>query len=129
MKAIQKLNPRFLIGFTATPFRFDKNPLTPEPFAQVRRSITPRELIEKGHLVPPVILTPLITDANGTPVPINRAANPAETYLRAIRYGLSQGRRKFIIYVSSSGRTRPREKRPTYGGTGNQRTGHPHRRY
>ena len=109
MKAIQKLNPRFLIGFTATPFRFDKNPLTPEPFAQVRRSITPRELIEKGHLVPPVILTPLITDANGTPVPINRAANPAETYLRAIRYGLSQGRRKFIIYVSSSGRTRPRE--------------------
>ena len=109
MKAIRRLNPRFLIGFTATPFRFDKNPLTPEPFAQVRRSITPRELIEKGHLVPPVIVTPLITDANGTPVPINRAANPAETYLRAVRYGLSQGRRKFIVYVSSSGRTRPRE--------------------
>ena len=109
MKAIRRLNPRFLIGFTATPFRFDKNPLTPEPFAQVRRSITPRELIEKGHLVPPIIVTPLITDANGTPVPINRAANPAETYLRAIRYGLSQGRRKFIVYVSSSGHTRPRE--------------------
>ena len=109
MKAIRRLNPRYLLGFTATPFRFDKNPLTPEPFAQVRRSITPQELIEKGILVPPVIITPVITDAGGNPVPINRAANPAETYLRAVRYGLSQGRRKFIIYVSSSGSTRPRE--------------------
>ena len=109
MKAIRRLNPRYLLGFTATPFRFDKNPLTPEPFAQVRRSITPKELIERGILVPPVIITPVITDAGGNPVPINRAANPAETYLRAVRYGLSQGRRKFIIYVSSSGRTRPRD--------------------
>ena len=109
MKAIRKLNPRYLLGFTATPFRFDRNPLTPEPFAQVRRSITPKELIDKGVLVPPVIVAPAVTDAAGNPVPINRSANPAEIYLRAVRYGLAHGRRKFIIYVSSNGRTRPRE--------------------
>ena len=109
MKAIKRLNPRFLLGFTATPFRFDRNPLTPEPFAQIRRSITPRELIEKGVLVPPTIVTPVITDPDGNPMPINRAANPAEVYLRAVKYGIAQGRRKFIVYVSSSGKIKPRD--------------------
>ena len=54
-QAIDKLKPRKLIGFTATPFRTDEQPLTPEPFARVIRPVTPPQLIEKGVLVPPKV--------------------------------------------------------------------------
>lgn len=63
---INVLQPRWLIGFTATPFRTDKEPLAPEPFVKVAHTITPQELIDAGKLAPPVIESPAVSDARPT---------------------------------------------------------------
>ena len=108
LKAINRIQPKLLLGFTATPFRFDRNPLSPTPFHTILPGITPTELIDQGVLVPPTIVTPVNTDPEGQPIPIGKAANPAGIYANAVRYALSQGRRKIIIYVSGNRNSKPR---------------------
>ena len=104
---INVLQPRWLIGFTATPFRTDKEPLVPEPFAKVVHTITPQELIDAGKLVPPVIESPAVSDALGEPQPIGRAANLPNIYLQAVRYAIAQGRSKIILFVSGTASATP----------------------
>ena len=99
---ISLLQPRWLIGFTATPFRADRTPLVPEPFARTIRTVTPAELIERGHLVPPVVVSPMLADPFGNPQKISRAANLPAIYAQAVAYALSQDRSKIILYVSST---------------------------
>ena len=106
---IEQLAPRWLIGFTATPFRQDKTPLTPNPFASVVQSITPRELMDRGQLVPPVVISPRIADAEGEPQAIGKAGNLTEIYLQAVRHALEDGRSKIILYVSATPQDTPTE--------------------
>ena len=100
METIQRLNPRYLIGFSATPFRQDREPLSPTPFAQVIRPITPAELIARKILNPAIIESPVIHDAAGLPQPINQAANIDLIYQHAVEYAIADGRSKIILYVS-----------------------------
>ena len=109
MRGIQMLAPRWLLGFSATPFRQDKAPLTPVPFAVIIQSVTPAELIEIGALVPPVVVSPAVSDTNGEPQPIGKAANLPAIYTQAVRYALSEGRNKIILYVSGTKGTGPTE--------------------
>lgn len=108
-EAIHRINARYNIGFSATPFRSDRNPLHPDPFQQVIRPITPNELIKLGHLVPPHIVSLDVTDPSGNTTPINRAHNVIELYLQAIRYALADNRRKIILYVSRTATLTPKE--------------------
>ena len=100
--AIDLLQPRRLIGFTATPFRQDRHPLVPEPFAQTVRTVTPADLIKLGHLAPPLVVSPQISDENGHPQKIGRAANLPAIYAQAVRYALARDRSKIILYVSGT---------------------------
>ena len=108
-RAIELLSPKWLIGFTATPFRYDREPLSPDPFRQIIRTVTPQELIEIGVLVPPVIESPVIADAQGNRQPVNQAANLPQIYVNAVRYALSQGRSKIILFSSSAGDLSPNQ--------------------
>ena len=103
------LDPWWLIGFTATPFRYDKTPLVPNPFAEVIRTISPQELIDLGVLVPPIVVSPSVSDSYGQPQPINQAANLPGIYLDAIRYAIGRGRTKIILFTSSNGKKTPTE--------------------
>lgn len=105
--AIALLSPRWLIGFTATPFRHDREPLTPDPFGAVIRTITPEELIQLGVLVPPVVESPAVSDRHGAAQPISQAENLPAIYTNAVRYALGQGRSKIILFNSSAGRQSP----------------------
>ena len=102
LNTVRRINPRYLLGFSATPFRQDKEPLVPEPFATVIRPITPKELIDRGILCPVVIESPIIHDQNGTPQPINKASNIENIYHQAIRYAIGNGRSKILLYVSQT---------------------------
>lgn len=102
LRTIRRLNPRYLLGFSATPFRQDKEPLCPDPFARVIRPITPHELIEQGLLCPAVIESPIVHDHNGELQPVNQASNLENVYLQAVRYAIAQGRSKILLYVSST---------------------------
>ena len=106
---IRRLNPRFLLGFSATPFRQDREPLSPLPFARVIRPVTPQQLIERGILRPAVIESPIVHDANGHPQPINQAANIAQIYLQAVTYALGDNRSKILLYVSQTQEFTPLE--------------------
>ena len=101
-QAIDKLHPKQLVGFTATPFRTDEQELTPKPFARVVRPVTPAQLIEKGVLVPPKVESVALTDAEGNRQAINQASNLPQIYAESVSYALSQGRRKIILFVSQS---------------------------
>ena len=101
-QAIDKLQPKQLIGFTATPFRTDAQELTPKPFARVVRPVTPAQLIEKGVLVPPKVESMALTDGEGNRQAINQASNLPQIYAESVSYALSQGRRKIILFVSQS---------------------------
>ena len=101
------LKPRWLIGFTATPFRTDKEPLIPDPFAKVIHTVTPQELIEQGRLVPPIVESPAVSDGSGEPQPIGRAANLPNIYLQSVRYAVAQGRNKIILFVSGTANATP----------------------
>ena len=102
MRGIQILEPDWLLGFSATPFRQDKAPLTPVPFETIIQSVTPAELIEIGALVPPVVISPSVSNADGEPQSIGKAANLPAIYTQAVRYALSEGRHKIILYVSGT---------------------------
>ena len=105
--AIRLLAPRWLIGFTATPFRHDRHPLVPTPFAATIRLITPADLIKAGHLVPPIVVSPLLSDEHGQPQQIGRAANLPGIYLQAVRHALARDRSKIILYVSGTPSSTP----------------------
>ena len=106
---IEQLNPRWLVGFTATPFRQDKTPLTPDPFEHIIQSVTPGELIEMGLLVPPVVVSPGVSDPKGEPQSIGKACNLPQIYLQAVRHALQDGRSKIILYVSATPSMSPTE--------------------
>ena len=102
MRGIRMLAPEWLLGFSATPFRQDKAPLTPVPFETIIQSVTPAELIEIGALVPPVVISPSVSNGDGEPQSIGKAANLPAIYTQAVRYALSEGRHKIILYVSGT---------------------------
>ena len=109
LRTMKRLRPRLLLGFSATPFRQDREPLSPHPFTQVIRPVTPMELIEAGLLCPVVIESPVVCDQNGNPQPISRASNPEIIYLQAVRYALAQGRNRILLYVSQTRKNSPVE--------------------
>ena len=100
LRTIAELNPRYLLGMSATPFRTDKEPLSPDPFKEVIRTVTPMELIERDILCPAVIESPVILGPEGRPQKIGLAGNLPQIYLEAVRYAVAQGRTKIILYVS-----------------------------
>ena len=102
LRTVRRLRPRYLLGFSATPFRLDKEPLCPEPFAGVIQPVTPMELIQQKLLCPAVIESPLVCGPDGEPRPINQASNPEEIYHQAVRYALGQGRSRILLYVSQT---------------------------
>ncbi len=102
LRTIERLRPRFLLGFSATPFRQDREPLSPVPFAKVIRPITPKELIDAGILCPALIESPIVHDSNGDPQPISKASNLENIYRQAVRYAIAQGRSKILLYVSQT---------------------------
>lgn len=109
LETITRLNPRYLLGFSATPFRQDKEPLSPHPFEEVIRPVTPAQLIERGLICPARIESPLLQDKAGNIQPINQAANLADLYIRSVDYAVSQGRHKIILYVSANSEEPPRQ--------------------
>ena len=109
LQSIERLSPKYLIGFSATPFRQDKEPLSPQPFAQVIRPITPQELIDQGHLCPAIIESPIILDHTGLPQPVNQANNLEQIYRQAVSYAVASGRTKIILYVSGTRQYSPRQ--------------------
>ena len=102
LRTLQRLNPKFLLGMSATPFRQDKEPLHPTPFAKILRPITPQELIDRNILCPAVIESPIIHDSNGQRQPINQANNIESIYYDAVRYAIADGRTKILLYVSQT---------------------------
>ncbi len=102
VRTVERISPGRLLGFSATPFRQDREPLSPQPFAQVIRPVTPMELIKRGLLCPAVIESPVVCDRSGAPQPINQASNPDEIYHQAVRYALAQGRNRIILYASKT---------------------------
>ena len=102
INTIERLNPRFLMGFSATPFRQDREPLSPKPFANVIRPITPKELIDRDILCAAQIQSPVVLDRNGEVQPISHASNPENIYLQAIRYAIGQNRNRILLYVSQT---------------------------
>ena len=109
LRTVDRLRPRRLLGFSATPFRQDREPLSPRPFAQVIRPVTPMELIGRKLLCPAVIESPVIYDRTGSPQPINQASNPEQIYHQAVRYALAQGRSRILLYVSQTRTLSPME--------------------
>lgn len=105
---IDRLQPRRLLGFSATPFRQDREPLSPDPFAEVVRPITPQELIDRGILCPAIIESPIIHDRQGRPQPINQADNLENIYAQAVQYAIAGQRTKILLYVSPN-----RDRTPT----------------
>lgn len=106
---VDLLQPTWLVGMTATPFRQDKEPLTPTPFEVVIRTITPQELIDAGMLVPPVVESPAVSNSRGEPEPIGKAGNLPGIYHKAVRYAIGNGRNKIILYVSGTPNRTPTE--------------------
>lgn len=107
LQTIERLAPKKLLGFSATPFRQDKEPLCPAPFEQVIRPITPKELIERDILCPARIESLPIHGANGAIRPIAQARNLPQLYLQAVQYAISQGRAKTLLYVSQTPKHTP----------------------
>ena len=107
LQTIERLAPKKLLGFSATPFRQDKEPLCPEPFEQVIRPITPKELIERDILCPARIESLAIQGANGAIRPIGQARNLPQLYLQAVRYAIGQDRNKILLYVSQTPKHTP----------------------
>ena len=102
MHSIQRLRPRFIIAFSATPFRQDKEPLSPEPFARVIRPITPNELIQSGVLCPAIIESLVAYGSDSQLKPVSQASNLPALYRDAVLYATAQGRTKIILYVSKT---------------------------
>ncbi len=109
LNTISRLQFHKLIGFSATPFRQDREPLSPTPFEQIIRPITPRFLIEQGYLCPARILSPVLQDRSGMPQPINQAENPEQIYRQAIRYAIAGNRRRILLYVTQTATKPPRQ--------------------
>ena len=107
LETIHRLQPRYLLGFSATPFRQDKEPLSPNPFGQVIRPVTPQQLIDRGLICPARIESPLLQDKAGNIQPINQAANLSDLYIRSVDYAVSRGRHKIILYVSANSEEPP----------------------
>ena len=99
---INRLHPRFLLGFSATPFRQDREPLSPVPFDKVIRPVTPQQLIDRKLLRPAVIESPVVHDANGQLQAINQAANIEHIYTQSVLYAIADNRTKIILYVSQT---------------------------
>lgn len=109
IRTVERLDPEELLGYSATPFRQDREPLTPHPFSKVIRPVTPMELIQRKLLCPAVIESPVIHDRNGEVQPINQASNPEQIYHQAVRYALAQGRTRIILYASQTRTMTPME--------------------
>ena len=105
--SIDRLQADALLGFSATPFRQDKEPLSPVPFRNVHRPVTPQELIDLNILRPAIIETPIVLDSEGQPQAINRAGNIVDIYRRTVEHAIARGRRKIVLYVSGNGDRKP----------------------
>ena len=108
-RTIQRIQPQLLAGFSATPFRQDKEPLSPDPFAKVIRPITPKELIDREVLCAAIIESPLIHNRQGNIETVGKASNLPEIYRAAVRHAIGQGRSKILLYVSQTADATPTE--------------------
>ena len=106
---IYRVQPRYLLGFSATPFRQDREPLSPKPFEKVIRPITPKELIDADILCPAIIESPAVYSLSGDAQRVNQASNLPQIYREAVRYAVSQGRSKILLYVSQTAEHTPLE--------------------
>ena len=106
---IYRIQPRYLLGFSATPFRQDREPLSPKPFEKVIRPITPKELIDADILCPAIIESPAVYSLSGDAQRVNQASNLPQIYREAVRYAVSQGRSKILLYVSQTTEHTPLE--------------------
>ena len=107
LDTIARISPRYLIGMSATPFRQDREPLHPQPFASVIRPVTPKDLIDRGVLCPADVRAPLIQDRSGRIQKIGQASNLPEIYLEAVRHAIANGRSKILLYVSQTAEQPP----------------------
>ena len=103
---IAKLGAPKRVGFTATPFREDMEPL---PFAKVVRPVTPADLMERGLLVPPRVEKVDLKDSEGNPVNVNRANNLPSVYADGVEQMTSRGRKKIVLFASGSPTLTPTE--------------------
>lgn len=107
LETIDMIHPRYLLGLSATPFRQDKEPLSPEPFEEVIRPVTPKELIDRGILCPAHIISPIIFSLNGDVQRVSQASNLPHIYLEASQHAIANGRTKILLYVSQTGEHTP----------------------
>lgn len=102
LETIDFIRPRYLLGLSATPFRQDKEPLSPVPFEEVIRPVTPKQLIDQGILCPATIISPIIFSRNGDVQRLSQASNLPHIYLEACRHAIANGRTKILLYVSQT---------------------------
>ena len=107
LDSINLIQPRYLIGLSATPFRQDKEPLCPQPFEDVIRPVTPKDLIQQGILCPARIISPVIFSRDGDVQKVSQASNLPAIYLDACRYAIADGRTKILLYVSQTAEHTP----------------------
>ena len=109
LETIKRIRPKYLLGFSATPFRQDREPLYPKPFGKIIRPITPKELIDRGVLCQAIIESPVIYSLAGDVQKVNQASNLPQIYRDAVRYAVSHGRSKILLYVSQTAQHTPHQ--------------------
>ena len=107
LETIHTMRPNYLLGLSGTPFRQDKEPLCPDPFEEVIRPVTPKELINLGILCPAIIQSPVIFSRDGDVQRISQASNLPQIYLDAIKHAIANGRNKILLYVSQTSEHTP----------------------
>ena len=105
---IGTLKPRKLVGLTATPYREDQLKLA-DTYDRLICKVEPRELLERGYLVPPTIVDVDLKDKEGNDAKANEAKNLPELYAQAAATARSNGRQKILIFTGQSPGETPTE--------------------
>ena len=98
---IDAMEPKQLVGFTATPYRGsgDGSELK-DTFKHTVNPIDTETLIEQGYLVRPTVVDVQLTNKAGTKSPIREANNKPALYAQGVALARSAGRKKIIVFVS-----------------------------
>ena len=95
-----------LVGFTATPYRSDGQPLD-KIFGDTVCRVDTGDLINQGYLLPPTVVDAELTGPGGRKAEINDASNLPELYADGIAKARAEGRRKIIVFVAGGPDGRP----------------------
>ena len=95
-----------LVGFTATPYRNDGQPLD-KIFGNTVCRVDTGDLIKDGYLLPPTVVDADLTGPGGRKAEINDASNLPELYADGIAKARAEGRRKIIVFVAGGPDGRP----------------------